>query len=154
MNDLILQLALQAIEDSDALEVLQDALIELGPNVEVLVQPIKPTRTSNGLIIGFRRGAIRVTLGEDVYTWPLEPGIEYSRDYFAPAIAAVLLFRDWPTEWTLARRCEITAADRWRAQGLDLFVESLFGLRRAPGETDDDLRQRILGAFKYQAPPF
>lgn len=152
-TDLILQLALQAIDDPDALEVLQDALIERGPNVEVVVQPIKPTLTSDGLIIGYRRGAIQVSFGEEVYAWPLEPGIEYPRDYFAPAIAAVILFRDWPTEWELARRCAffdpsvLHLTGRWRAQGLDLFAESLFGLQRAPGETDDELRLRMLSRF-------
>ena len=81
-DDLILQLALQAMHDEDALPVMLDAIEETGWDAT----PAKWLWEDN-------RALIWVEL--TVSSWPR-------------AVAAVLLFAGWPASWPLAERCRVT----------------------------------------------
>jgi hypothetical protein len=91
-DDTILSLALQAIDDADAQEVLVDALLERGPNVDVeeSFATIPPS--------------VRVTVDGSSFELDLtrELAKGSSQGVSARALAAVLLFRNWPTRWPLA----------------------------------------------------
>lgn len=94
-RETLLALALQAIDDPDAREVLQDALLEHGPSVTVeeILSTVPPT--------------VRVEIDSKTFSWPTPRLAVTPFDrLFARALAAVLLFGDWSTEtWPLFRRC-------------------------------------------------
>ena len=92
-DDLILQLALQAMHDEDVLPVMLDAIEETGWDAT----PAKWLWEDN-------RALIWVEL--TVSSWPR-------------AVAAVLLFAGWPTSWPLAERCRVT----WVTEGWHVRVE-------------------------------
>lgn len=79
-DDLILQLALRAMHDEDALPVMLDAIEETGWDAT----PAKWLWEDN----------------RDL-TWTESPARTWPR-----SVAAVLLFADWPTSWPLADRCQ------------------------------------------------
>jgi hypothetical protein len=112
VSDLILKLALQAMTDDDAFPVLQDAIVELG-------QP------------GYAVADLSVTLGYLV--------TENIANNYASAVAATLLFRDWPTSWPLAQENWNRQHDRART------FEGLFDLYRNDLVSREELI-RLLGS--------
>jgi hypothetical protein len=98
----LLPLALLAIDDPDALQVLQDAILEYGPSVSVDVNR-GLVRNVSGRVVGSTAGEVIVSVGDDRYAWEhFEPPTE-DPSRFARALAAVLLFREWSTKpWPLA----------------------------------------------------
>lgn len=84
-------LALAAIDDADARVVLADGMLEIEtPERQRIMTRMVP-----------------MWMG-----WDLSPS-------WASAIAAVLLFGDWPTRWPLAQRCEVIEFTEVQLRGHD-----------------------------------
>lgn len=120
VSDTLLLLALQAIDDADARQVLQDALLENGPSVSISFTREHPgfIRNTAGLVVGHVRGDtswhVAIDIGDERYAWTSEePKADITAEDDARALAAVLLFREWSTSpWSVAVMSLATARAR------------------------------------------
>lgn len=100
----ILALALDACYDDDAKLVLSDAIEETGWRASIRYpEPGEELYSNVGKLLAL------VTWWVDGDDRPLNR--EHCR-----AIAAVLLFRDWPTSWPLAKRCRVSPLQDWLSE--------------------------------------
>lgn len=88
-DELLIQIALRAMQDDDALPVLQDAILESG-------------------YTDFNVANLSVKLGYLV--------TEAIANNYASAVAAFLLFSGWPTSWPLANRCRYVHFIDWKLE--------------------------------------
>jgi hypothetical protein len=95
-RDELCRLALAAIDDADARPVLSDALEETGWWDERVEGAVEPKFN--------RRVWTTATL-----SWVMVERGDRPNLYLASAVAAVLLFGDWPTSWPLASACCIVS---------------------------------------------
>jgi hypothetical protein len=163
-RETLLQLALQAIDDADARVVLGDALL-VSEWDDSLVWETHWYLTDPCPAHGPRLWS-DADVTEDTIS---DGGIHHRRDH-AKAVAAALLFGNWPTSWPLAE-ANATAVQVSRAlsqffpdtatgEELDALAEQLFGLQRIvvpPGgsgdsETDVELRERCLARLRALNP--
>ncbi len=171
MGDLLLSLALQAIDDDGSRQVLEDLVIERGPSLAV-------TRTCQAY------GApidVDVTIDDERYMWSIPFESEPApKESLARALAAVLLFRDWDSDgcgpgsirppwlrssypWPVVRASlevdysSLGGIEIAHGEWLDRVARDLFGLeRQAPVppffETDAELRARCIARLRSVNP--
>lgn len=140
--EIVLPLALQAIDNADAFDVLVDACLENGHEWSAHHEPGKVVRSIDGRVIGRAYGSDRVTVVVDgrSFVWPGDekgPG-----DMVARALAAALLFGGWSTApWPLVLQAMIDDWSLVTASGtaFDMIALTMFGLTRHAATATSDL---------------
>lgn len=107
-DETIIQLALQAIHDPSALQVLEDALEEHGPSIEVRFTPPRPSLYIGRKPASWTLGVVHVAVDGVVYEWTYKRTRRVKGNRSAMAIASVLLFRGWSNErWPIKTRSQL-----------------------------------------------